>query len=149
MKKVVFHLGSLKRSFNNGKICEGSIENGDEMQFVVNLDTGKTLGFIVKEHVKYADVVSGREPMIIMVLFFSDVYANIHHPIIVFQNRERTYPTSEVADYVAGVCDQCFSKGWMDGVQRKKCCAWFHVRLISCRVTNKELCSWIKVRRIV
>ena len=43
------------------------MENLDETHFVVNLDNGKTLGFRGDTTVKYADVVSGRESITLVV----------------------------------------------------------------------------------
>lgn len=48
----------LQCVYDDGKIRERNIEHVGEMQFVVNLDTSKTLGFIGEQRVKHADVIS-------------------------------------------------------------------------------------------
>jgi hypothetical protein len=58
-EEVAVHLGKLKRDLESGALIEDNVENGDETHFYINLDNGRTLGFIGDEHVKYADVVSG------------------------------------------------------------------------------------------
>lgn len=58
-RDVAGHLGVLQRGFESGRVNEDTVENIDETQFVVDFDSGKTLGFSGEKQVKYADVVSG------------------------------------------------------------------------------------------
>ncbi|MEM7298840.1 MAG: hypothetical protein AAF391_11305, partial [Bacteroidota bacterium] len=113
-RKVAFHLGLLKRGFESGTFREDSVENADETHFVVNMDNGKTLGFIGDRHVKYADVVSGGDSMTMMVRLTGGVSAMICPPMIIFSNANRSYPIRGVEDSVPGVCYRSSPKGWMD-----------------------------------
>lgn len=119
-KTVAFHLGVLYRGFTNGTFCEDTIENADETHFVFNMDSGKTLGFIGDNHVKYADVVSGGDPMTMMVRISGGVNAMIHPPMIIFKNGNRSYPIRGIPDNVPGVCYRSSPKGWMDSTVWKE-----------------------------
>lgn len=74
----------LKRSFNNGTLCEKTIVNADETHSVVNMDGGKSLGFIGDQRVKYTNVLSGGIPMSTMVRISGGLNAMIHDPMITF-----------------------------------------------------------------
>lgn len=113
-KYVAFHLGELQRAFTSGDLKEEDVENADETHFVFNMDTGKTLGFIGDNHVKYADVVSGGEPITMMVRISGGPVAMIHPPMLVFKNQSSSYPIRGVPDNVPGVCYRSGPKGWMD-----------------------------------
>lgn len=114
-KAVAFHLGALKRGFGSGLLNEDNIENADETHFVFNMDNGKTLGFVGDKHVKYADVVSGGEPITLMVRLSGGRDATIHPPMLIFKNGARSYPVRGVPDIIPGVCYRTGPKGWMDG----------------------------------
>ena len=60
-KEIAFCLGIMKRSFESNLIYENDVQNMDETHFVINVDNGRTLGFTGEDHIKDADVVSGRE----------------------------------------------------------------------------------------
>lgn len=113
-KCTAFHLGELKRAFECGDLNEDLIENADETHCVINLDNSKTLGFIGDNEVKYMDVVSGGDPMTIMMRVSGGVRASIQPPMIIFKNASRSYPIRGVADDVPGVCYRSSPKGWMD-----------------------------------
>lgn len=72
-----FLLGVLSREFENRTFQEHTIENADEIHFVLNMYNGKTLGFIEGKRVKYAYVVSGGVSMTMMVRISGDVNATI------------------------------------------------------------------------
>lgn len=114
-KSVAFHLGELKRGFESGLLNETRIENADETHFVFNMDNGKTLGLKGDRHVKYADVVSGGDPITMMVRLTGGPNARIDPPILIFKNDNRSYPIRGVPDNVPGVCYRSQPKGWMDG----------------------------------
>lgn len=113
-KSVAFHLGILKRGFASGELQEDNMENADETHFVFNMDNGKTLGMIGDNDVKYADVVSGGEPITMMVRLSGGRHAAIHPPMLIFKNVNRSYPIRGVEDSVPGVCYRASPKGWMD-----------------------------------
>lgn len=114
-KCVAFHLGELKRGFESGLLNENRIENADETHFVFNMDNGKTLGFKGDDHVKYADVVSGGDPITMMVRLTGGPDARIEAPMLIFKNENRSYPIRGVPDNIPGVCYRSQPKGWMDG----------------------------------
>lgn len=114
-KNVAFHLGEHKRGFQSGLLNENRIENADETHFVFNMDNGKTLGIKGDSDVKYADVVSGGDPITMMVRLTGGSNARIEAPMLIFKNENRSYPIRGVPDDVPGVCYRSGPKGWMDG----------------------------------
>lgn len=68
------------------------------------MDNGKTLGFKGDNHVKYADVVSGGDPITMMVRLTGGPSARIEAPMLIFKNQNRLYPIRGVSDNVPGVC---------------------------------------------
>lgn len=66
-KRVAFQFGEVWREFGKGMLNEDLVETIDETHFVVNFDTGKTLGFASSEDVKYSDVVSGGHGITMLV----------------------------------------------------------------------------------
>ena len=66
-KTVSYYMGELQPGFESGLLNEDNIENADETHFVFNMDNRKTLGFVGDKHIKYADVVSGGDPITLMV----------------------------------------------------------------------------------
>lgn len=119
-RTIAFHLGFLKRAFESGELNEDTVENADETHFVFNLDNGKTLAFIGDREVRYADVVSGGQPITMMVRITGGKHATICPPMIVFQNMKRSYPIRGLEDNIPGVCYRSSPKGWMDGVTWEK-----------------------------
>ncbi|EGZ12176.1 hypothetical protein PHYSODRAFT_515343 [Phytophthora sojae] len=80
-KEVAFHLGELQRGFADGSLDENAIENIDETHFVIDFDNGITLGFSGEKQIKYADVVSGGEGMIMVVRLSGGASARIPPPL--------------------------------------------------------------------
>lgn len=120
-KSVAYHLGELMLGFESGLLNEDRIENADETHFMFNMDNGRTLGIKGDKHIKYADVVSGGEPVTIVVRLSGGKDACIHPPMLIFNNVNRSYPIRGVDDNVPGVCYRIGPKGWMDG---SVWCAW-------------------------
>ena len=85
-----------------------------KLTFVFNMDNGKTLAFIGDKEVKYADVVSGGEPITMMVRITGGKNSMICPPMLIFKNQNRSYPIRGVADNVPGVCYRSSPRGWMD-----------------------------------
>lgn len=102
-KTVAYHLGCLKRAFDSGEIYEDECENADETHFVFNMDSGKTLGFIGDNDVKYGDVVSGGDPITMVVRLTGGKNAMIQKPMLIFKNQSRSYTIRGVADNIGGV----------------------------------------------
>lgn len=66
-KSVVYHLGVVKRAFENGEFSEDLVSKADETHFLFNMDDGKTIGMFGDGILKYADFVSVNEGMKMMV----------------------------------------------------------------------------------
>lgn len=86
------------------------------------MDNGRTLGFIGDAEIKYADFVSGGEPITMMVHLIGVKRASIQVPMLVFQNRAISYPIRGVPDEFPGVCCRSSPKGWM---YSSTCKEWF------------------------
>ena len=108
------HLGVLQRGFQSGEFDENLIDNLDETHFVINVDNGRTLGFRGDSTVRYAEVVSGRDSMIMVVRISGRRQAIIEAPMLIFTNTNRNYPLRGLEDNVLGVCYRTGPKGWMD-----------------------------------
>ena len=115
-KTIAFHMGELHRGFASGELDENLIENMDETHFVVNVDNGRTLGVRGDNDVKYADVVSGGEGMTMMVRLTGGATSYIKAPMMIFTNKNRSYPITAVPDTVPGVCYRSGPKGWNDKI---------------------------------
>jgi DDE superfamily endonuclease len=113
-KEVAVHLGKLKRDFESGALNEDNVENGDETHLCINLDNGRTLGFIGDEHVKYADVVSGGIVMTMFVRITGGKNAYIQPPFMILQNENCSYPMRNLPDNIPGVSYRTGPRGWMD-----------------------------------
>lgn len=113
-REVAYHLGTLRRLLSSGEVDENDLSNADETHFVVNLDNGRTLGFVGEDDVKYADVVSGGEGMTMVVRLSGGRDAMIETPFMVFMNKDRNYPIRGTPDNVPGVAYRTGPKGWMD-----------------------------------
>lgn len=112
-KRVSFHLGSMKRGFESGLFDEDNMENVDETHFTFNMDNGNTLGFRRDVVIKYADVVSGRDPINMMVRLSGGRGGMIQPPMLIFKNFNCTYHICGVADDVPGIWHRTGRKGWM------------------------------------
>ena len=113
-KSVAYHLGQVKRDFEAGILDEDMVENIDETHFIVNMTNGKTLGFSGDENVKYADVVSGSEGMTMIVRITGGKNAYIEPPMMVFMNKNRSYPIRGTPDNVPGVSYRTSPKAFVD-----------------------------------
>lgn len=113
-KNVAYHLGQVKRDFDNGILDENMVENSDETHFAINMDNKKTLALKGSDNVKYADVVGGGDGMTLMVRVTGGVDAKIYASLMIFSNKDRSYPIRGLVDDVPGVCYRTGPKGWMD-----------------------------------
>ena len=75
----------------------------DETHFVINLDYGKIPGFCGNTTVKYANVVSGGESMILIVRTSGGCHFIKEALTIIFTNKNMTYHIWRLIDYVLGV----------------------------------------------
>lgn len=78
------------------------------------MDDGKTLGLSGDSEVRYADVTSEGVGMNILLRLSGGKKAQIEPPLIVFTNKDRSYPIRGVEDIVPGVPYRSGPKGCMD-----------------------------------
>lgn len=97
------------------------MENAEKTQFFINIYNGRTLGFVEKEDVKYADDVSGVEGMTMVVCLTDGRNCKFSTPFMIFQNNERRYPIRGAPDVLDGVFYRTGSKRWMDTVVMTHC----------------------------
>lgn len=95
------HLGILCRLFQNC-LCEDDIFKADETPLLLNMDNGRTLGLAGEAQIRCADVVSGGEAFIMMVLLTRGVHGCIEPPFIVSMNKARNFPIKGVLDDIPG-----------------------------------------------
>ena len=79
------------------------MKNLNETHFVINLYYDKFLGFCGNTTVKYANVVSGRESMILIIRISGGCPSTIEAPMIIFTNENKTYHIWRLIDNVLGV----------------------------------------------
>lgn len=53
------YLGTLCGILSSEKVGENDFSNEDEKHFIINMDKGRSLGFVGDTEVKYTDIVSG------------------------------------------------------------------------------------------
>ena len=90
------------------------MENIDEICLVGNLDNDKTLGFRGDTNNKYVDVISGGKSMTLIVRILGGRHSIIKTPMIIFTNKNMSYPIWGLIDNVHGVTYRYSPKGWMD-----------------------------------
>ncbi|KAL3691653.1 hypothetical protein R1sor_005304 [Riccia sorocarpa] len=112
-RSIAYHLGRLCKGFQSGELDENLQENADETHFVINMDNSHTLGFRGDENVKYADVVSGRVSMTMVVKVTGGRSARISSPFMIFQNDQCSYPIRGVPDNVPDVSYSSTKKSFM------------------------------------
>ena len=91
-RNMVYHLGVLKRNFDNDFFDENLMENIDETHFVINMDNGRTLGFWDDTSTKYAKVVSSGNSMTLVVRISGGRRSMIEAPMLMFTNLNSSYP---------------------------------------------------------
>nr|CCA17904.1 predicted protein putative [Albugo laibachii Nc14] len=112
-QQVAAHFGELKRDFDSGALNEDIIENIDETHFVIDFYNGRTFGFVGEKQIKYADVVSGGEGIMMVVRLSSGPGARILPMMIIFTNQESSHPIRGVPDSTLGACYRSGPKGEM------------------------------------
>lgn len=113
-RAVAVHLGQVKRDFDSGILDDDFVFNMDETHFLINMDDGKTLEYKGAGKVKYDDVVSGSEGMTLVVKLRGGIHAGIETPMMIFQNKNCSYPIRGLPDNIPGVTYRTGPRGWMD-----------------------------------
>lgn len=115
-KCVAYHLGFNKIGFDSSELVEDMVENANETHFQINKDIGATLRFTGNQAVKHADVLSGGQPITMMVRISGGANVMLHTPMLIFQNQNRSYPIRGVKDNIPGV----FLSNLLEGMD--ECC---------------------------
>ena len=108
------HLRMLFGLLTCGRDDEDDRSNANETHFIINVDKGKTLGFVGIGGVENADVVSGSESLTMIVRLRDERDACIERPFLVFTNKNHSYRIRGTPDDVAGAAYRMGPKGWMD-----------------------------------
>lgn len=111
---VAYYLGQLEKAFLNGDLDENCVEKADGTYFVFNTDNGETLKFTGDCHTKYAGVVSGGKPIIMVVRVVGAQRAGIQPSMLLFKHTSRSYPVRGVPDSVPDLFHRTSLKSWMD-----------------------------------
>lgn len=69
--------------FKSGELTEDEIEGGDEMHFVFEINN-RNLASKGDNKISYAEFVSGRDPITIMMRLIGSTNAAVHSPILIF-----------------------------------------------------------------
>lgn len=83
-RRIAYHLGQTKRSFDSGTYDEDTVFNMDETHFVINMDDGKTLALRGEKSIRYSDVVSSGEGMTMVVKIRGGPSARLEIPMLIF-----------------------------------------------------------------
>lgn len=117
-REVAYHLGQLKRQFDDGKLQEENTFNAEETYLVIDMNEGRTLEMKGDSEAKFADFFSGKDGMMMMVLLGGapNEYIVEQHGwgTIHVQNEHASYPIRAVQDDIPGVFYRYGKKGWME-----------------------------------
>lgn len=115
-KVIAYHLGGLKEAFDSGDLDPSLQSNVDETHILIDERSGKILSVKGAKDVKLMDVVSGTEGVTIaLTIIGGDKSAHVGAPMLIFKNKERSYPMRGVPDNVEGATYRTQAKAWMDG----------------------------------
>lgn len=89
--------------FESGLLNYDHMENADETHFIFKMDEGKTVRFCGDVDINYCDVVSGEDPITIMVRLSGGRGEMIQPPTHIFKNSNFIYPIRRVTDDVPGM----------------------------------------------
>lgn len=144
-KSIAYHSRVLKRKFRRGIFDKDLIENAAETQFFINIEDGKTIGFIEDSHLNYADVFSAGKAMTMIMQIPEGSAAAFQTCVLILMFPSRLYSLRGVPDTVSGVCYRSLQKAWMDPTFWN---AWLNERLAvgslpdgECRVLYFNNCS--------
>ena len=83
---MTYHLGVPQRGFQSGIFDENLKKNLDETHFTINMDNGHILGFIGDTIIKYANVVTGRDTMTMIIRLLGGCRSMVEAPMLIFTN---------------------------------------------------------------
>lgn len=114
LKKVAFDLGIMNRMLSSAEFDEKDLENADETHFIFDMENLRKLGIAGENEVKYADLVSGVEEIIVLIRVSAGRNGTIHPLFLIFMNKDINYPIRGTPYTVPGVAYLTGSKCWID-----------------------------------
>jgi len=112
-KRMAYLLGTIKREYDEG-LDENDVENLDETHMIFDMDNGRVLDFSGKKRVTYQEISAGGQGFTVVVRISARNGGRIEVPMVIFMNKDRSYPIGGVPDDVDGVFYRSSPKGWMD-----------------------------------
>lgn len=114
VRETAFHLGKLSSEIGNGIPRKQSVFNADETHYVIDNSDGRTLAMKGDQPIKFRDVVSGDEGMVMMVLLGGSLRLHLRVPMTLFQKRAGSYQFRGFPDDVPEPCYRTGPKEWMN-----------------------------------
>lgn len=111
-REIVFFLDVVAIDVSSVALSEGEVENTDETHFIFDADNVKTRGFCVDSEVRYTDVTSGGEEMIMMVGLSGGKPTTIDPPFMIFEKEDCNYRIRRVTNDITGACYRTGPKSW-------------------------------------
>lgn len=113
-RHVAFHLGTLKRAFENGTFSDEFVESASEMRFSLNLPSGRSIGLESNE-LHDDDVGEIGEEISVITRIISGQHARVEVPLVIFADPDRSYPLKDFADTLPGACYRTSPAAAFDG----------------------------------
>jgi len=112
-KEISYHLGCMKRDYDEGILDERDVENYDETSMVLDMIGSSCLEEVGTRRVNWGAVSSGRESFSICMRISGGPEGKIETPLVIFQNALSSYPIGGVPDNIDGVTYRSNPKGYM------------------------------------
>jgi len=111
---LTYHLGCLKRDYDDGVLDERDVENFDETHMVLDMGGEYTLSSVNTKRVNYAALSNGRQSFTICLRISGGPQAKIEPPLVLFPNKDSNYPIQGVPDDIDGVTYRTNPKAYMN-----------------------------------
>lgn len=109
-KRVAYHLGGLKRSYDAKRWTNETMRNFDETHLLQAMERQKMLAEKGTTCVKALEVVSGSKGFSGVLVLGEEILPSM----VIFQNDLRSYPIRGIADDIDGITYRSAPKGFMD-----------------------------------
>lgn len=113
LKDVACLLCLIARKWRSGALQDNNVENGDKTHFVINMNKGRTFGFIAEEKGKWVEIPPGGMGWKIVVRTSDARDVRIKNSFLDFKNKDHNYPIRRVSNNVVGVPLHTGPKGRM------------------------------------
>lgn len=145
-KEIAYHLGCMKRDYDDCVINECDIENYDETSMCLDMTGGFALEVAGKKRINWSTLSSGRESFSIAMRISGGPKAKIETPFVVFQNVNSSYPINGIPDNTEGVTYRSNPRGYMN---QNLFAAYFrNTRIIQPLPDNRIRKIWIDSPRV-